>query len=238
MRGPALAILVVLLSVVTSIATVLGIERLKVLTPTTREQPAKVGVPSLKGLSEEDARQNLKGLGLVFLIGERKPVPGLKEGTVVEQAPPAGQQLEAHASVTVTLALEVPKVPDVVGRTLVEATSILAQGGYKLQASESIADAHVPKGSVVSQVPEAETPLEIDKAVVVRLSSGPAEVEAPRLIGQNIEKVKSLAKDLGFTLKIVWTALGETDSYVVLNQNPAPGTKLKPGDVLTVVVNH
>ena len=31
-----------------------------------------MGVPSLKGLSENDARQNLKALGLVFLVGERK----------------------------------------------------------------------------------------------------------------------------------------------------------------------
>jgi eukaryotic-like serine/threonine-protein kinase len=238
MRGPALVIVVVLLSVVTSIGTVLGIERLRLLAPAPPAAPLKVGVPSLKGLSEEDARQNVKALGLIFLVGERKAVSGAQPGTVVEQTPVAGQQVEARTSVTITLARELPKVPSVIGRTLTEATAALAQGGYRLEPGEPIADAHVPKGSVVAQLPDAEAPLETDKPVVVRLSSGPGEIEVPRLLGQNIEKVKAQAKELGVTLKVVWTAVGETDSLVVLNQNPVSGTKIKPGDVVTVVVNH
>jgi serine/threonine-protein kinase len=229
---------VVLLSIVTSIGTVLGIERLRLLAPAAHEPPAKVGVPSLKGLSEADARQNLQALGLVFLVGERKAAAGAKPGTVVEQAPAAGQQVEARAPVTISLARELPKVPSVAGRTLAEATALLAQAGYKLEPGEPLADARVPKGSVVSQLPEAEASVETDKPVVVRVSSGPGEIDVPRLLGQNIEKVKTQAKELGVTLKIVWTAVGETDEYVVLNQNPAPGTKIKPGDAVTVVVNH
>jgi eukaryotic-like serine/threonine-protein kinase len=238
MRGPALVIVVVLLSVVTSIATVLGIEKMKLLTPPPTHEPQRVGVPTLMGLSEEDARQNLKALGLVFLVGERKAVAGAAPGTIVEQTPAAGQQLEARGSVTVALARELPKVPSVVGRTLSEATALLAQSNYKLEQAEPIADAHVPKGSVVSQLPEADKPQETDKPIVLRLSSGPGEFEVPKLLGQNIEKVKTQAKDQGFTLKIVWTAVGETDEYVVLNQNPAAGTKIKPGDPVTVTVNH
>jgi beta-lactam-binding protein with PASTA domain len=60
----------------------------------------------------------------------------------------------------------------------------------------------------------------------------------PKLLGQNIEKVKAQAKEAGYTLKIIWTAIGETDEYVVLSQNPASGTKIKPGDAVTVTVNH
>ena len=237
MRGSALVIVVVLVSMVTSIATVLGIERMKLLVPQTREQP-KVGVPSLKGLSENDARQNLKALGLVFLVTERKAASGAEPGTVVEQTPAAGQQLDAHGAVSVALARELPKVPSVVGRTLTEATALLTQNGYKLEQAEPIADARVPKGSVVSQLPDAEAPQETDKPVVVRVSSGPGEIEVPKLLGQNIEMVKTRAKDQGFVLKIAWTEEGETPDYLVLNQNPVPGTKIKPGDAVTVTVNH
>jgi beta-lactam-binding protein with PASTA domain len=238
MRGTALVIVVVIVSMVTSIATVLGIERLKLFTPPAPHAPAKLGVPSLKGLSESDARQNLQALGLVFLVSERKAAPGAAPGTVVDQTPPAGQQLEPRGSVTVALARELPKVPSVVGRTLVEATTILSQGGYKLEQGEPVPDAHVPKGSVVGQLPEADKPQDTDQPVVVRISSGPGEIEVPRLLGQNIEKVKAQAKEAGYTLKIIWTAIGETDEYVVLSQNPASGTKIKPGDAVTVTVNH
>ena len=103
MRGFGWFVLIVLVSVVSSAATVLGMERLKLLSQPTHEPPARLGVPSLKGLSEDDARQNLKALGLVCLVSERKPVSGAAPGTVVEQSPAAGQQLAAHGSVSAVL---------------------------------------------------------------------------------------------------------------------------------------
>ena len=72
MKGFAWFIVVVFVSMVTSVATVLGIERLKLLAPPPAHVQPKVGVPNLSGLSENDARENLKALGLVFLVGERK----------------------------------------------------------------------------------------------------------------------------------------------------------------------
>jgi beta-lactam-binding protein with PASTA domain len=237
MRGLALVIVVVLVSMVTSIATVLGFERVRLLAAQTREPP-KVSLPSLKGLSENDARQNVNALGLVLLVSERRAASGAEVGTVVDQSPAAGQQLGAHGTVSVALARELPKVPGVVGRTLTEATTLLAQSGYKVEQAEPIADARVPKGSIVSQLPEAEARQETDKPVVVRLSAGPGEIEVPKLLGQSLEKVKAQAADLGFALKVVWTEEGETPDYVVLMQNPVPGKKIKPGDPVTITINR
>jgi serine/threonine-protein kinase len=237
MRGFGLVVLIVLVSMATSIGTVLGFDRWKQLNAPTHDAP-KVSVPSLKGLRESDARQNIQALGLVLLVGERRAAAGAEAGTVVEQMPASGQRLEAHAPVTVALARELPKVPSVAGRTLAEATALLAQSGYKLAAGEPIADANVPKGSVVSQLPEAQAAQEVDKPVVVRISSGPGEIEVPKLLGQSVDKVKAQATELGFVLNIAWTQLGETPSYVVLNQNPVAGKKIKPGDSVTITVNR
>ncbi|HYQ29564.1 MAG TPA: PASTA domain-containing protein [Polyangiaceae bacterium] len=238
MRGFGWFVLIVLVSVVSSAATVLGMERLKLLSQPTHEPPARLGVPSLKGLSEDDARQNLKALGLVCLVSERKPVSGAAPGTVVEQSPAAGQQLAAHGSVSVVLARELPKVPGVVNRTLSEATALLAQAGYKLEQAEPIADPQIPKGSIASQLPAAEVAQETDKPVFVRVSAGPVEIEVPKLLGRGLDKAKAQAKDLGFELKISWTEQAETDNFVVLAQNPAAGKKIKPGEAVTVMVNH
>jgi eukaryotic-like serine/threonine-protein kinase len=241
MRGFALLVAAVLVSIVTSIATVLSMERLKLIAapPPTHEQPAaKVGVPSLKGLSEDDARQNLKALGLVFLVSERKAVSGAGPGTVVEQSPAAGQQVEPRGSISVSLARELPKVPAVVNRTLSEATALLAQLGYKLEQAEPLADPQVPKGSVVSQLPAADMPQETDKPVVVRISTGPGEIEVPKLLGLGLEKTRAQTKELGLPLKILWTEMGETPTFVVLSQNPVAGKKIKPGEAVTVTINR
>ena len=240
MRGFALLVAAVLVSIVTSIATVLSMERLKLIAaPAAHEQAAaKVGVPSLKGLSEDDARQNLKALGLVFLVSERKAVSGAGPGTVVEQSPAAGQQVEPHGSINVSLARELPKVPGVVNRTLSEATALLTPLGYKLEQAEPLADPQVPKGSIVSQLPAANAPQETDKPVIVRVSAGPGEIEVPKLLGQGLEKTKAQAKELGLSLKILWTEMGETPTFVVLSQNPVAGKKLKPGEAVTVTINR
>lgn len=238
MRGFGLLVVVVLVSIVTSFATVLGMERLKLLPNREQPAPAKVGVPSLKGLSEADARENLKVLGLVFLLSERKAAPGAAPGTVVEQSPAAGQLLDQHGVVSVALSRELPKVPSVVNHALADATAILAQAGYKLEQGEPVPDARVPKGTVVSQLPPPDAAQETDKPVVVRLSSGPGEIEVPKLVGQGIDKATAQAKELGFELKIVWIAQGETESRVVLSQNPVGGKKIKPGEAVTVTVNH
>jgi serine/threonine-protein kinase len=239
MRGFALIIVVVFVSMVTSVVTVLGLQHLKLLGPSAAAPlPPKIGVPSLKGLSEEDARQNVKALGLLFLVSERRAAPGAAAGTVIEQSPAAGQQLEPRGSVSVALARELPLVPSVVSRNLAEATALLARSGYKLEQGEPIADLQVPKGNVVSQLPEANAPQETDKPVIVRLSAGPAELEVPKLLGQSVDKVNALAKDEGFVVKILWTHVGETPVNVVLSQNPLPGKKIKPGDAITVTINR
>ena len=72
----------------------------------------------------------------------------------------------------------------------------------------------------------------------MRISAGPGEIEVPKLLGQNVDAVKARAKDQGFELKIAWTEQGETPDYLVLNQSPVAGTKIKPGDSVTVTVNR
>lgn len=90
----------------------------------------------------------------------------------------------------------------------------------------------------MSQLPAAETPQETDKPVIVRVSAGPGDIEVPKLLGQGVEAAKAQAKELGLSLKIQWTGMAETATFVVLSQNPVPGKKIKPGETITVTVNH
>ena len=77
-------------------------------------------VPELVGLSEADARGNVEASGLVMLVGGREANEELEPGTVIRQTPPAGQQVPAGGSVTLTLSKAMSKVPGVVGRSVEE----------------------------------------------------------------------------------------------------------------------
>jgi beta-lactam-binding protein with PASTA domain len=64
--------------------------------------------------------------------------------------------------------------------------------------------------------------------IAVQVSSGTGDVEVPKLIGLSITTAKANLEKLGLTAVVHWTSVGETPTYVVLNQKPAAGEKLKP----------
>jgi len=202
-------------------------------------EPARVvTVPALSGLREADARANLQAIGLVTMVGGREPSDKASPDTVIGQSLPAGQQVQPGQAVSITLAAALPKVPDVVGRTVEEATRAMEEAGYAVQVGAPLPHATIEKGSVVAQSPKAGTALEAKSAVVVQPSAGPDAVEVPKLVGFTLPTAKADLEKAGLKVApIHWVNLAETTSYLVLRQKPAPGTKVPPGSEVTVTVN-
>jgi serine/threonine-protein kinase len=221
-------LLALLTSIATSIGTVYVIERYGLLP--SREKPAEsVAVPALHGLSEADARANAQAAHLALLVASREPNADARSGTVLRQSVTPGQQVPRDTSVNVVLAEELPKVPALAGLTVSEATSRVEQRGYGLQVAGSVPDATIDAGLIADQSPKAEAAQIKGSTVVVRLSGGPAEVEVPKLVGIGVNQAKADLEKLGIKAVIRWVAMAETPTYVVLNQKPAPGEKVKPG---------
>ena len=202
------------------------------------DRPEMVVIPSTLGLTEADARTNLQALGLVLMVGGREPHPQAMPGTVVRQAMPAGQRVPWGQALSVTLAAAIPKVPDVGGRPLDEATRLLEEAGYTVQVGAALPDAEVEKGHVVSQSPKAGTALEAKRTVVVQPSAGPESLEVPKLVGTAYATAKGNIEKAGFKVgPIHWVDLAETPTYLVLRQKPAPGEQAPPGSAITMTVN-
>lgn len=226
--------LVVVVSALTAFGTtVLVLRSGKFLRPEHR-----VTVPNLVGISEKDARSNLQALGLVLLVGARKPTANAKPDTVTTQSTPPGQSVPRGRAITVTFAEALPNVPDVVGHTLDEARQLLAKQGIEVKEGKPVASNDVAKDHVVSQDPPAGPVPKKPEQVVVSLSSGPSQVAVPKVIGQSVSKAKDTLTKAGLKPQVVWTALAETATGVVLNQRPAPNAKAKPGDKVMITVNH
>jgi serine/threonine-protein kinase len=126
----------------------------------------------------------------------------------------------------------------VTGLTLADATKRLEEKGFKLQAGEPVANANVPEGQVVSQVPPADTPAEKGKVVAVQVSAGAAEVAVPKVMGLSIGNAKTALEKVGLEGEVRWVSLAETPTFVVLNQKPRPNDKVKPGSKVELVANQ
>ena len=141
----------------------------------------------------------------------------------------AGQRVAREYSMSVVLAEEVPKVPAVTGLALADATTRLEARGYAAQVGATVAHATVAVGLIFEQSPKAEAPHPKGGTVTLQVSSGPGDLEVPKLLGVGHGQAKTDLEKLGLKAAVRWVAMAETPTYIVLSQKPAAGEKVKPG---------
>jgi serine/threonine-protein kinase len=230
---------VILVAVITSFATSVG-----VLYAAHRwghlmgAQEEKVAVPDLMGKTEGDAKTNLEAVGLRLVIDGREPSSDAKDGTVIRQVPKAGERLAKNQPVSLTFALAAPKVPDVVGKKVEEATKLLEEAGYKVKVGDAVASDKHEAGLVAAQEPASDSTLKPKETVTLQPSSGKGEIEVPKLVGLGLIAAKKEAEKLKLKVTVQYVALAETATGVVLRQNPAAGEKVAADAEITVVVNQ
>ncbi len=231
----------ILISFVTSLATAVGtvyvVERYGMI-PANDVPVAQSVVPDVRGLSESDARASAAAARLTVVVSGREASADAKADTVLRQSLPVGQNVPEGQTLGIVLAEALPKVPTVVGLEVADATRRLQDEGYVIQMAGTVPDPTVAEGKIARQIPEAEATYVEGGAVTVQLSSGPADVEMPKLVGQGYTKALNEVESLGLKPAVGWISRGETPTYVILNQSPAPGTKLTPGSEIRLTVNR
>jgi serine/threonine-protein kinase len=233
MDGPATVLTAILTSAVTAVGTVYLVERYSIVRP---QAPviADAIVPDMHGMSESDARTNANSAHIALFVASRELSAEAKPGTVVRQSVPAGHHVPLESPVSLVLAEDVVKVPNVVNLPAAEARQRLAQRGYSVQMAGLGTDARAPEGVVVSQVPNGDVAYATPGIVI--LQATPGDVEVPKLVGAGWTTAKTQIEDLGLKAVVRWVAMAETPTNVVLSQEPAAGRRMKPGDSVTITV--
>jgi serine/threonine-protein kinase len=123
---------------------------------------APVTVPAVVGLSPEEATANLGELGFTVQRTEGRSAD-VAPGEVMAVSPAAGQQAPHKSSVTLQVSVGLPQVqvPDVVGRSQAEATSLLQQAGLEVQVSEFFGERVYRQSPVAGQTVDVGTPVTI-----------------------------------------------------------------------------
>jgi serine/threonine-protein kinase len=228
---------VFLVSFVTAAATaagaVYGIEKYGLFRPPP--VPDSI-VPDLRGVTENDARNNAAVAHIALLVAAHESSAEAKGGTVLRQSIAAGQHVSRDYPVSIVIADEIPKVPSLNDLTVPEATQRLEQKGYTLAVGATVANATVPLGHIFDQAPKADTAQAKGSTVTVQVSGGPGDVEVPKVLGEALTKAQADLEKLGVKPVVRWVAMAETPTYVVLNQKPTAGQKVKPGTEVQLTV--
>jgi resuscitation-promoting factor RpfB len=113
-------------------------------------------VPNVVGESADVAKTKLEAAGSFGTVIEKKFTNAAPAGRVLRQSPAAGSRIDIGDPVTLTVARPLPKIPNVVGKTLANAKRTLAKAGFDV-GNVTQQTSSQSKGTVLSQSPSAGT---------------------------------------------------------------------------------
>ncbi len=127
-------------------------------------------------------------------------------------------------------------MPDVVGLKSVSAQNKLAAANFT-PLVETV-DSAEPKGIVLAQTPGGGASAELGSLVTIQVSSGvPAKVKIPDVTGMSRADAKAALEAAGFVVEVVEKHVSDPHNVdVVLDQDPAAGTKALQGTTVTITV--
>ena len=126
-------------------------------------------------------------------------------------------------------------VPNVLGHPVAPAQARLAAAALGSEPSEDFSR-DVPRGSVVTQDPQANAQLEQGKTVKLVVSRGPQRVPVPSVVGLVARDATTELTRAGFTVKRA-EEFNARPVETVFEQRPAAGEQVDPGSEITIVVS-
>jgi eukaryotic-like serine/threonine-protein kinase len=209
--------------------------------------PLRTEVPDVSGLTTQRALARLRAAELrprAQAVQSQEP-----KGTVLRQLPAPGTEVPtgSPAIVVVSSGPDVGTVPDVVGRTLGQATSQISQAGFRVRAVRVVSSDE--EGTVVAQNPVGGA--RANRGAVVRLNvsrgtgstttvtTSSSQAAVPDTVGQDEATAQATLEGAGFTVRVVDrpTTSAEQDGIVV-RQSPAGGGSARSGSTVTIFVGR
>ena len=202
--------------------------------------PAKstmVTVPSVTGRGEAQAVAALRAAHL-FPVSKPASNPNVPSGDVSSQQPAAGSAAKSGSQVTIVVSSGPGTAPliDVTGLSATDAEAKLRGAHYrtkrKLEASKTI-----KQGFVIGTEPVAETPLRENQQVTLVVSTGPAPVRVPDLMGDTQEAAESAITNAELEVGTVTPKVSTTASPgTVIGQSPAGNSPVSAGTKVALTV--
>ena len=200
----------------------------------------QISMPSILGMTEEDAQRELAGYGLTMTVTAREYSDNYGEGLVMSQTVVEGNPVEKGADVGVTVSLGSDKV-DLAALNLTQMTgdqaeALLKEKNLLVQRLDEASDT-VPQGSVIRFSPETA---KAGDTVSLYVSTGPQVVpgQVPELRGRDPVTADALLAGSGLAAgAVTYEASDTVPEGIIINQSVEPGTVLPLQSTVEYVVS-
>ncbi|MFF0719201.1 Stk1 family PASTA domain-containing Ser/Thr kinase [Verrucosispora sp. NA02020] len=194
-------------------------------------------VPTLTGLTQQDAFAQIEQNGLTAALGDPVLSSDCKKGAVVSQTPAAGERVQPNSTVTVQICDGKPVVtiPAVVGGTQEFAEQQLKE--LKLDVDVKEDNNAAPEGQVLAIDPGVGERVEEGSKVTLTVSKGNV-VRVPDVANLTEDEARKRLRDAGFEVRVeLGREVPADQAGRVLDQNPNANTQRTKGSRVTITIS-
>jgi beta-lactam-binding protein with PASTA domain/predicted Ser/Thr protein kinase len=195
-------------------------------------------VPDLSGKPAADAFNQLQQMGFTKVSEKTQTSSSVQSGLVIGTQPAAGTSIKSDQPVVLLVSggpVEV-QVPDVVGKTQEQATTILQQAGFTVNVSQQNSNS-VPVGTVITTNPTPGTTVGQGSAVQIVVSNGKQQVTIPSVVGQSPSAAGQTLGQLGLQVRQSSEPSSSIAAGEVTRTDPPAGATVPVGSTVTVYVS-
>ncbi len=198
------------------------------------EQPPKKKnrYPLYIGISVFVVLAVLAGILLCILFPQGEDEPLLSGETVITTTKPT------KATTTYVDPESIYSIPKMVGKNYYSEKNNTMTGDFKLEITYMKYDNEKPKGTILSQEPEAGTSSKAGATIKVVISMGSEDLTVPDVAGWPQEYATKYLEALGFKVDVLLVNVSEYDKGIVDGTDPGPKTELGVGDTVTLRVSN
>ena len=130
------------------------------------------------------------------------------------------------------------KVPDLEGKEMDEAISILLENGLELGETIDMSDEEIEENKVIKTKPAIGRTVKEGQAIDLYISTGKERIEVSDYTGRQYEDIKSLIADRYKDIVAEETYSDEYPAGTIISQDPEPGAEVIPSEtVMNLVVS-
>jgi beta-lactam-binding protein with PASTA domain len=193
-----------------------------------------VPVPYVTGMREALAVQKIREANLVPRV-TRHTDDTVRKGFVINQSPDAGEKLQKSGTVEIDVSKgkETVLVPSVKGKNRDDAISTLVNAGLKASPVVSVHSSQ-PMDTVTAQFPLPGTKIVKGSRVRINVSSGPADVSVPNVVGLLFDQASAQLQNQGFGVGRTNVDSDQPKGTVV---DQSPSSSAPPGSTIRLSVS-
>lgn len=202
---------------------------------------SRLTVPSVVGLTLEQARSALDSASLQAVEADTRPDPEMPAGTVIAQNPTEYAVVKEGRRVYLTISggeVQV-YVPLLRGRSMREARFTLERHGLRLGEITLVSAEGFPENTIVDQSIAADTKVTKGSRVGLSVSSGrgASETTVPQVTGKMINEAEKILLQAGLRIgQVNYQPSFDLVPNTIVDQFPRAGEAARQGDAVDLFV--